>query len=352
VDHLEQPRTDDPNSFETFVTHQNTAEILDEILKRAGPSGLSYNLRNELDLLLKLWTENDYRAAFEWANSQLGVEARKELLTNVLRANFKNDFHASVSDLRHLKTQDGISLPMGAEFITFSSKIGAEAMTEALILSSSNLVDPFADAFEDDPQYPENFDFQKAATLIAAHLRGLPNLSADNIPFLPSNFLSKWSETDADVALDYYLNNQVSPFSSMSEITSNMFDMNTPSEIFPFVRSQLQSLSGEAREKFLRNLPDIFPNNSRTESLVAFAQSAPTPTARQQMALAMIANFGHTRSDQKLEFADLLIVLPTSKQRLEAIRNSNMLPYVDMIPDETLLNLNLTREQVNALKLQ
>lgn len=335
----------DWEQFTESIRRKDIQACLNELLARSGPGGLPYGMREEFDALLGNWAGADFKAAYAWADSIPGAQAKIDLLTVVLSRHAVSDFQETIAIVRGLTDRQGRKIHLGDEFLSAAASVSAELFAEAVSLSSIDMNDPF----EGNVRYPEEFDFKTAAWLIENASKNRPkNEPVEPIP-IPHSFISEWSKRDTDGALDFYLKTNLATIYDMGQIVREKFDMSKPAESFPWTLEKISEFPTEQREKFIRNLPDVYQDNS-VETLIALARSAPTPSAEQELVMSMLKGFGHIRTDEKLLYAELLTIFPTRELRLRAIQEPNILPYMDLIPDATLHTLGISRGDLEALK--
>jgi len=347
IDQADGVSSQDWEQFTESIRQEDIQACLNELLARSGPGGLPYGMREEFDALLGNWAGADFKAAYAWANSIPGEQAKTDLLTVVLSRHAVSDFQETIAIVRGLTDRQGRKIHLGDEFLSAAAGVSAELFAEAVSLSSIDMNDPF----EGNVRYPEEFDFKTAAWLIENASKNRPKNEPVEPITIPHSFISEWSKRDTDGALDFYLKTNLATIYDMGQIVGEKFDMSKPAESFPWTLEKISEFPTEQREKFIRNLPGVYQDNS-VETLIALANSAPTTAAKQELVMSMLKGFGHSRTDEKLLYADLLTLLPTRELRLRAISKPNILPYVDLIPDATLQTLGISRSDLEAISKQ
>ncbi len=319
--------------------------ILDRLLSQVGPSGLSHQARWYIDQLLQRWAKEDFEGAYHWAKTHPNENARKDFLKSILKSRVVADYDGTLALVKSLKNDEGITLDMSSELFGAAIKRGAKQAFEALALCPS----VNSGMTGSSTVFPKDFDFKTFAELAAQHAK-----VAENAPFsfFPSNLLESWAKTDATAAFDFYIENETLPFNDLGNITKAFLNIAEPASSYPWLQQQYESLTGEQRAKFAADLESVFPSEMGAAPLVNFANSIESPQIRENIVKDMLKSFGTmTRGgDDSYTYIDLLNVLPTPEKRLEAIHQSGMGGASASFPGQKLLELGITREQIEAME--
>jgi hypothetical protein len=199
-------------------------------------------------------------------------------------------------------------------------------------------------------EFPPGFDFKTFAELTSAHLKKEGKNAYSAFSHFPSNLLEEWAKVDNSAALEFYLSNENMPFNDLGEITGTFLNISKPESTYPWLAEQYANLEGAQRSKFGGELDSVFPDEMGITPLVELVQSLPNQTLRTEMISDMLKGFGGSVRGNDPMYIDLLQLLPTPEERLNAIKTNPSLLYpLGKVSDEKIREFGITREQLNKL---
>ncbi len=321
--------------------------VITHLLSQAGPSGLNWKVRSEIDRMLVNWATEDFDSAFAWASSYPNKNAAKDFLEVILRERAKTDFEGTMTCMNKIRDESGIKLNLGQFLFDAAAKRSALEAFNVLAAFPSDGNGLSASEVE----FPPGFDFKTFAELTSTHMKNNKNDGYIAFSYYPSNSLKEWAKVDSSAALEFYLSSDQHPFNNLGQITSAFINLTKPESAYPWLSEQYAALEGSQRSKFGRSLNSVFPHEMGVAPLVGLVESLPTPALKNEMVTDMLKGFGGTYSNgNKMMYIDLLSLLPTPAERLEVIRQSHMRYSMSEASDEKLSEFGITREQIKNLK--
>lgn len=320
--------------------------VIAHLLSQAGPSGLSWQTRSEINDMLGNWAKEDFESAYSWASSYPNRNAARDFLEAILKEHAKTDFDGTLELILKLKNESGIKLDMGSELFAIASKRSVRDAFNALAASPSD-----GSGFSGGPaEFPEGFDFKTFAELTAAHLKKEGTSAHSAFSHFPTNVLSEWAKVDSTAALEFYLSNENMPFNNLGEITGTFLNIAKPESTYPWLAEQYANLEGAQRSKFGGELDSVFPYEMGITPLVELVQSLPNQALRTEMISDMLEGFGSSVRGNDPMYIDLLQLLPTPEERLNAIKaNPSLLYPLSKASDAKIRGYGITREQLDQL---
>jgi hypothetical protein len=320
--------------------------VITHLLSLAGPSGLSWEARSEIDDMLANWAKEDFNSAFAWASAYPNRNAAKDFLEAIFKEHAKTDFDDTLKLIHKLKDESGMKLDLGSELFEIASKRSVQDAFNALAASPSD-----GSGFSGgSAEFPEGFDFKTFAELTSAHLKKEGKSAYSAFSHFPTNVLEDWAKVDNSAALEFYLSNENMPFNDLGEITGTFLNIAKPESTYPWLAEQYANLEGAQRSKFGGELDSVFPDEMGITPLVELVQSLPNQTLRTEMISDMLKGFGGSVRGNDPMYIDLLQLLPTPEERLNAIKTNPSLLYpLGKVSDEKIREFGITREQLNKL---
>ncbi len=320
--------------------------VVTHLISQAGPSGLLWPVRSEINDMLSNWAKEDFDSAFTWASSYPNRNAAKDFLEAILGEHAKTDFDDTLTLIHKLKDESGLKLDMGSDLFEIAAKRGVKDAFNALAASPSD-----GSGFSgSSAEFPPGFDYKTFAELTSAHLKKEGKNAYSAFSHFPSNLLEEWAKVDSSAALEFYLTNENMPFNDLGEITGTFLNIAKPESTYPWLAEQYANLEGAQRSKFGGELSSVFPSQMGTTPLVELVESLPNQALRTEMISDMLKGFGGSVSGNDPIYIDLLLLLPTPEERLNAIKTNPSLLYpLGKVSDEKMKEFGITREQIDEL---
>lgn len=319
--------------------------VIAHLLSQAGPSGLSWETRSAIDIMLARWAKEDFDGALAWARSHPNRNAAKDFVEGILKERATTDFDSTLAIIRTLRKEDGLLLDLGQELFETAAKRGARQAFELL----AEFPNEDSGSGGSPGDFPPGFDFQTFAELTSEHLAKATHGGGGPFEHFPTNVLEEWAKVDSSAALEFFLSSKPLPFNDLGDITGTFLNMAKPETAFPWIAEQYTDLTREQRARFAGNLNSVFPDEMGTAPLVELVNSLPDPTLRREMTQDMLQGFGGQWSNGGLIYIDLLSLLPTPAERLQALRDNGMTHSLERVNDAKLAELGITREQIKDL---
>ena len=173
---------------------QDRAALVELLLHDGDPSGLVWESRTMIDIMIEAWVKEDFTSAWAWCQQLTCVTWKRYIAGELLDLLAEKDFTLALN----------LHLEMSAADSLFDSSIPDRALANAATKSASDFLDvlgkfPDRNSNSIEANFARDFDFKQTAEGVNALLRKQKKLP----PEFPYNFIETWGERDPDAAFDW-----------------------------------------------------------------------------------------------------------------------------------------------------
>jgi hypothetical protein len=315
--------------------------LLVRLMDQAGPDGLGYALRSDIDELIVRWGKEDFDGAWAWAdacaNRGLAAHVQGELLDQLVETDPDRAFEMYLAGVK-----DDEDFGSGVPGKILGTKVGDGP---AVVLDFLARMPKDSSVSGVTLQYPDGFDF-------AALLDGMKVFYQGNHdgrpPVMPSNVMEVWSASDPTAAHAWWLANGKIGFEGWGEILDSLDGQQGPQASATWAADRWSEATPEQRENMAKELNGWMgaPERGRVEAIVG--ELAPQEVDGFLKEVLMEHGFGYQNGKQ---FADLMGQISDPSIRLEILRDQfeHRTVTSEQFSDELLGRWKVSRSELESV---
>ncbi|HEY8992138.1 MAG TPA: hypothetical protein VIM46_09205 [Luteolibacter sp.] len=252
------------------VKTEDFPRLIDELMRKAGFTGLDSEGSQALNSLIESWYGRDADAALAWVRGIENTQDRESLLGRLIGSLLKKDFNQGFA----LLLQDGRRQDGGWIIpYEFSEKLGSLSEEEMLRMLGRLVSTNGAYTGRNLPiQLPDEFDYQRVLDGLIELKKGLKG--KESLAFVPGNLLTEWAKRDPKSAWAWLQQGQVLEGNDLSAFYKGYRSIATTDEITSFLVSATADGNGSGKQR-LYTAWRILAEEPDLQTVTMFVQKLP-----------------------------------------------------------------------------
>jgi hypothetical protein len=289
------------------ISEADYPELLNELIGRAGLTGLDPNERRVLDKLIYAWYAVNPDAALRWLLALSNQTDVNKLLSTLIGNVACKDLDRAIALAERYGVAQGRDLLMSEAWVSHLGMLN----TKDYLRVAGLFIHMHGWVSGCPIEYAPDFDFRQALDGLAKMQAGLETGTA--ISFMPPNILSEWAKRDWDAAYEWVLSEKKVPDNGIQELVSVAAATATTDELAGMAVQVLALPNRSERENNYDAL-GILVSRLSPELMASFIEQA--PGERQENLKRLLAMSGIGSGGSFDTFIEILLSQMTPEERI------------------------------------
>lgn len=295
------------------VKTEDFPRLIDELVRKAGFTGLDYRARSSVDDLIAEWYHRDPDMALAWVLAQENTVDRENLLRGLIGKVMKIDFKQGLALLLQTGKKEDGRWNVSMEFFEGLGRLNEEEMLRAL-----GAMTCAKDAWlGGEVKFSGDFDFRRVLDGLTEIRKGLRG--GEEVAAVPSNLLEDWAKRDPTAAWEWLQQHERLPYARPESFFKGYRSVTSTGDCAAFLAEVVGNNDSPSLEERFRSAWSVLSQEPNTEMLSAFLQKSPSGRLESLTGLFYASMNGSGGSYDR--FKETLLRQMTAEERVHAIEH-------------------------------